>query len=94
MPSKQKLRLKDGNAVDPDSGIDDIAHVYKEGSDTYNVVLSKTDIQKQQNSFYKLQLLAGDHSNKFWVFRAWGRIGTTIGGFIIIKNINFCYKLI
>lgn len=80
MPSKKKLKLKGGSAVDPDSGIDDIAHVYKNGSDIYSVVLSKTDIQKQQNSYYRLQLLVGDHVNKFWVFRAWGRIGTTIGG--------------
>lgn len=80
VPSKLKLKLKGGGAVDPDSGIDDIAHVYQKGSDKYSVVLSKTDIQKQQNSYYKLQLLEADHGNKYWVFRSWGRIGTTIGG--------------
>lgn len=80
IPSKIKMKLKGGGAVDPDSGLDDVAHVYQDGSDKYTVVLSKTDIQKQQNSYYKLQLLESDKHNKYWVFRAWGRIGTTIGG--------------
>lgn len=55
--------------MDPDSGLEDIAHVYEHGGEKYNVVLAKTDIQKQQNSYYKLQLLKSDSGNKFWVFR-------------------------
>lgn len=80
MPSKVKLKLKSGGAVDPDSGVDDIAHIYQNGSIKYNAVLGLTDIQRQKNSYYKLQLLEADDSNKYWLFRSWGRIGTTIGG--------------
>lgn len=80
MPSKVKLTVKGGSAVDPDSGLEDEAHVYSSGSDKYFAVLSKTDIQTKKNSYYKLQLLQADRGNKYWVFRSWGRIGTTIGG--------------
>ncbi|XP_037946866.1 poly [ADP-ribose] polymerase [Teleopsis dalmanni] len=79
VPKSITLKLKDGMAVDPDSSLQDIAHVYIKGKDKYNVVLCMTDIQKNKNSFYKLQLLESDYKNKFWVFRSWGRIGTTIG---------------
>ncbi|KAK9891936.1 hypothetical protein WA026_017419 [Henosepilachna vigintioctopunctata] len=79
VPNKTKLTLKGGLAVDPESGLEKKAHVYQDGDDKYTVVLGITDIQKQKNSFYKLQLLESDKSNRFWVFRSWGRIGTTIG---------------
>jgi predicted DNA-binding WGR domain protein len=80
LPSKVKLTLKGGTAVDPDSGLEDKAHVYTESGTKYTVVLSKTDIQTNKNSYYKLQLLESDKGKKYWVFRSWGRIGTTIGG--------------
>lgn len=83
VPSKIKLKVKDGVAVDPDSGLEDKAQVYQEGKDKYTVVLGLTDIQRQKNSFYKIQLLKADKGNKFWVFRSWGRIGTTIGGNLV-----------
>ncbi|CAG0918266.1 unnamed protein product [Notodromas monacha] len=76
----QKLKLKGGAAVDPDSKLDHKAHVYRSGNDLYSAVLGKTDISTGQNSFYKLQLLEADSGHHYWVFRAWGRIGTTIGG--------------
>ncbi|XP_022914189.2 poly [ADP-ribose] polymerase [Onthophagus taurus] len=78
-PSKIKLTVKGGTAVDPDSGLEGSAHVYVNGSDKFTAILGLTDIQKQKNSFYKLQLLESDKKNRYWVFRAWGRIGTTIG---------------
>ncbi|XP_018568768.1 poly [ADP-ribose] polymerase [Anoplophora glabripennis] len=80
VPSKVKLKLKGGVAVDPDSGLEDVAHVYLEGQDKYTVTLGLTDIQSKKNSYYKLQLLAADRGNQYWLFRSWGRIGTTIGG--------------
>lgn len=55
-----KLKLKDGSAVDPDSGLEDRAHVYKDGKVIYNAALSITDIQKDKNSYYKLQILEAD----------------------------------
>ncbi|KPJ11271.1 Poly [ADP-ribose] polymerase [Papilio machaon] len=76
-----KLKVKGGTAVDPDSGLEDVAHVYKDGDGTkYTVVLSKTDVVEQKNSYYKLQVLEADNKKKYWLFRSWGRIGTPIGG--------------
>uniref|UniRef100_U5EZI1 Poly [ADP-ribose] polymerase n=1 Tax=Corethrella appendiculata TaxID=1370023 RepID=U5EZI1_9DIPT len=80
VPSTVKLQLKGGLAVDPASGLEHKAHVYREGKEIFNSVLNLVDIQSGKNSYYKLQLLQSDKdSNRFWVFRGWGRIGTTIG---------------
>jgi poly [ADP-ribose] polymerase len=65
MPSKVKLKLKGGAAVDPDSNLDDIAHVYKKKDDIYNAVLGVTDIQSRKNSYYKLQVLESDAGNRY-----------------------------
>ncbi|XP_058823403.1 poly [ADP-ribose] polymerase [Topomyia yanbarensis] len=80
VPSKVTLKLKGGLAVDPDSGLDDEAHVYKDGKQVYNCVLNKIDIQTDKNSFFKMQVLRSDKGQSYWFFRSWGRIGTTIGG--------------
>lgn len=76
----QKFTVKDGLIVDPESQLTKKAHVYHRKDDTYSVVLSLTDLQAQRNSYYKLQLLESDKNHRYWVFRSWGRIGTTIGG--------------
>lgn len=64
VPSSMTLKLKNGLAVDPDSGLEDISHVYVKGKTIYNSVLGLTDIQRNKNSFYKLQLLEADNKNK------------------------------
>ncbi|CAH2107562.1 unnamed protein product [Euphydryas editha] len=76
-----KLKIKGGSAVDPDSGLQDEAHVVacRDGG-KYSVVLAKTDVVAGKNSYYKLQVLKADNKSKFWLFRSWGRIGTPIGG--------------
>ncbi|XP_044314316.1 poly [ADP-ribose] polymerase isoform X1 [Drosophila rhopaloa] len=79
VPISRTFKVKDGLAVDPDSGLEDIAHVYVENKNKYNIVLGLTDIQRNKNSFYKLQLLEADKMAKYWIFRSWGRIGTSIG---------------
>lgn len=38
------------------------------------------NIQDGKNSYYKLQVLEHDKKRKWYVFRSWGRVGTTIGG--------------
>uniref|UniRef100_A0A1Y1KWX6 Poly [ADP-ribose] polymerase n=1 Tax=Photinus pyralis TaxID=7054 RepID=A0A1Y1KWX6_PHOPY len=80
VPGKVKMKVKGGTAVDPDSGLEDCTHVYVSGKDKYAAVLGLTDIQKQKNSYYKLQLLESDTGRQYYLFRSWGRIGTTIGG--------------
>ena len=73
--------VKGGCEVDPDSGKEDEAHVLKQGKDVYSCTLNLVDIERDKNSYYKMQVLESDKkSNKFWLFRSWGRIGTTIGG--------------
>ncbi|XP_043064418.1 poly [ADP-ribose] polymerase isoform X2 [Drosophila ficusphila] len=79
MPISKTFKVKDGLAVDPDSGLEDIAHVYVENRNKYSIVLGLTDIQRNKNSYYKLQLLEADKMKKYWIFRSWGRIGTSIG---------------
>jgi len=64
VPSKVKLQLKGGVAVDPDSKLVDVAHVYKSKHDIYNAVLGVTDIQSGKNSYYKLQVLESDAGNR------------------------------
>ncbi|CAH0393176.1 unnamed protein product [Bemisia tabaci] len=79
-PSKVKLTMKAGIVVDPDSGLEDVAHVYTRHGTAYTCVLGLTDITQDKNSYYKLQILEADKSKRYWLFRSWGRIGTTIGG--------------
>lgn len=65
VPKSMTLKIKDGLAVDPDSGLEDVAHVYvANNKDKYNVVLGQTDIQRNKNSFYKIQLLQSDKKSK------------------------------
>ncbi|XP_011308727.1 poly [ADP-ribose] polymerase [Fopius arisanus] len=77
---KVKLTMKGAGVVDPASGLQDVAGIYQSGKDKYSVTLGLTDIQSMKNSYYKLQLLKHDKKKKYWLFRSWGRIGTTIGG--------------
>lgn len=65
VPKSMTLKVKDGLAVDPESGLEDVAHVYvSKNKDKYNVVLGKTDIQSNKNSYYKLQILESDSNMK------------------------------
>jgi len=65
VPKSVTLKVKNGIAVDLDSGLEDIAHVYVKGDNKYNIVLGLTDIQRNKNSYYKLQLLEADSKNKY-----------------------------
>lgn len=64
MPVSRTFKVKDGLAVDPDSGLEDIAHVYVDSNNKYSVVLGLTDIQRNKNSYYKVQLLKADKKEK------------------------------
>lgn len=61
-PSTVKLAVKNvGGAVDPDSTLGSIAHIYVDETNYgYNVVMTNIDIQTDKNSFYKMQLLESD----------------------------------
>lgn len=78
---KVKLKIKGGGAIDPDTNLEDVAHIYqRDKNNIYNAILGLTDIQAGTNKFYKLQILKHDKKDSYWLFKSWGRIGTTIGG--------------
>jgi len=79
-PKKARLTIKGGAVVDPDSEMEDCCHVFQKEGDIYNAVLGMADLAKNTNSYYKLQVLVHDSEKRYFVFRSWGRVGTTIGG--------------
>ncbi|KAK6179956.1 hypothetical protein SNE40_012199 [Patella caerulea] len=80
VPTKKKMTVKGGAAVDPDSELEDVAHVIEERGSVYSAVLSMVDIVKGTNSYYILQALEKDNGSGWYLFRSWGRTNTTIGG--------------
>lgn len=84
LPRTVYLKLKRGGTVDPDSGLEDCAHIYQDrDGNKYTAVLGLTDYQKQINKYYILQLLQSDNGNQYWLYRSWGRIGTKIGSNLV-----------
>lgn len=78
-----RMKIKGGAVVDPESGLEDDAHIYCEPktNDPLSCVLGLVDITRGTNSYYKLQVIEHDkNKSKWYVFRSWGRVGTTIGG--------------
>ena len=71
LPKSVKMKLKGGGFVDPESGLEEKAHVLKVKSALYSVVLGAVSIQEDKNSFYKLQVLEHDKKPKWWLFRSW-----------------------
>lgn len=77
------IKLKNGTAVDPQSKLENVAHVFGKDNCLYTCILGLTDIAKNKNSYFKLQVLSADvptpQGKNFWLFSSWGRIGTNIG---------------
>nr|KAG5690348.1 hypothetical protein BaRGS_001270 [Batillaria attramentaria] len=78
VPQTMKMTVKGGAAVDP--SLAETAHVLQDKGNLYTAVLGLVDVARGSNSFYKLQALEGDKTSSWWLYRAWGRVGTTIGG--------------
>lgn len=49
--------------MDPDSGMEDVTHVYNDGKALYTTVLGLTDIASGVNKYYKMQILESDNKN-------------------------------
>ncbi|GLV34377.1 Poly-(ADP-ribose) polymerase [Carabus blaptoides fortunei] len=77
--TKRKLCVKGGIAIEPDSGLELVAHVYQSGDVRFNAVLSRTELSTNKNTYYKIQLLEADSGDNYWIYKGWGRIGTSIG---------------
>ena len=63
---KIKMKVKGGAVVDPDSGLEDDAHVLLESgsNEPISCVLGMVDISRGSNSFYKLQIIEHDKQSK------------------------------
>lgn len=79
-PKSHTLVIKEGTAVDPDSGYSEVGKVYRREPHIYSVVLNSVDVMRDKNSFYKLQVIEHDTKKRYFFFRSWGRIGCEIGG--------------
>lgn len=77
--STVKVAIQGPAAVHPESGLQEEAEVYEARGVVYDVVLNRCDISKGYNSYYKMQILKSIHGTCFYLFRMWGRVGTTIG---------------
>lgn len=78
----QKMVVKHGYVVDSKCTVASTTHVYVDPvtKKPWQANLSAMDISTGKNSFYKLQIVKDDNVSKFYLFRAWGRVGTEIGG--------------
>ncbi|XP_047140981.1 poly [ADP-ribose] polymerase 1 isoform X1 [Hydra vulgaris] len=77
---KAKVIMKGGAVVDPDSGLEGKCHILSVRGELFTAVLGLVDLLRGTNSYYKIQALEHDTKKKYYVFRSWGRVGTTIGG--------------
>lgn len=57
-------RSLDGTAVDPESGLQDVAHIFTQGKTKWFAILNRIDIQTDKNSYYKIQLLESDNRKR------------------------------
>lgn len=79
------IDLKKSHVVDRRSKLNGIAHVYQYKRTWFSSILGRIDIATNQNSYFLLQVLELDASNKedgtlnYSFFTSWGRIGTNIG---------------
>lgn len=49
--------------------------MFCEGDDVYDVTLNQTNLQHNNNKFYRIQLLEDDGVKHFSVWMHWGRVG-------------------
>ncbi|EGD73288.1 hypothetical protein PTSG_05004 [Salpingoeca rosetta] len=79
---KKTVVVKGRAAVeDPDLAL--THHVLEEGKRVWNASLARTDLKRNTNTYYKIQVLvpdAGGPRARACLYRAWGRLGTTQGG--------------
>lgn len=76
----QNIRVINGTAVDPKSRLNLTHQVYEKEGVYYTVVLGLADVERNKNSYYKLQVIASAVAGmRYYLFESRGRIGTEIG---------------
>ncbi|XP_031626910.1 poly [ADP-ribose] polymerase-like [Contarinia nasturtii] len=93
LPEKVTYKWKDDRVpVDPDVGLEDVAHVYCQILNRrmvkFSVILGVVDIENNRNTYYRMQLLESTKCDSYWLFESWGRISTTIGS----KKLTTCRR--
>ena len=54
------VHISDGSAVDADSKLENVAHVYCSDELKFYAILDLVDIAANKNSYFKMQLLESD----------------------------------
>eukprot|EP01147_Barroeca_monosierra_P005117 gene5117-156_t len=79
--SQKKIVVVKGRVAVEDEDLVSTHHVLDEGKTVWNASLVNTDLKRNTNSYYKLQLLVPDSKRgRTYLYRSWGRLGTTQGG--------------
>ena len=78
---RARLTIKGRSAVDIECHLADDVHVYEsQAGDVYSAHLSLTDVARNRNTFYIIQVLQKDADlDTFYVWRHWGRTGSKVG---------------
>ncbi|XAR61350.1 NAD(+) ADP-ribosyltransferase [Bertholletia excelsa] len=50
-------------------------HVFQKGDEIYDAMLNQTNVGKNNNKFYVIQVLESDIGGQFMVYNRWGRVG-------------------
>lgn len=61
------VRFSGGGVVDPDSGKQNVAHVFCKNALNYCAILALVDINANKNSYFKMQLLESDTMPKMYI---------------------------
>eukprot|EP01100_Stratorugosa_tubuloviscum_P000946 TRINITY_DN120_c0_g2_i1.p1 TRINITY_DN120_c0_g2~~TRINITY_DN120_c0_g2_i1.p1 ORF type:complete len:768 (-),score=314.89 TRINITY_DN120_c0_g2_i1:36-2339(-) len=73
--TKTKVVRKGRGIVDPKCPNHTQYSVYDDGNSVYDAMLNQTEIGKNHNKFYKIQILQKDSDKKFFLWLSWGRVG-------------------
>lgn len=92
---KIKLTVQNGAAIDPEAyeEVPEGSSIVEHKGKLYTAMLTMVNLQRDKNSYYKLQAIGNRTNSRFFLFRSWGRIGSdTIGGTKIqtFHNVHNC----
>jgi len=69
-----KVVTQGGAAVDKLFNVPN-CHVYIDGKEVFTKTLNQSNLDRNNNKFYIIQLLEGSKKDEYFVFNRWGRVG-------------------
>lgn len=87
MSSIKTIIVKGKIPVDEYCSVKDTTHVYDNGI-VWDACLNQTNIAKNNNKFYNIQLLETDSGKKYYTWNRWGRLGEKGKG-VLTPHIDF-----